>query len=136
MLLNKFLVFVVAAAMLFAVACDSISVLGCGTPGVKRTHLKVRALAERLQPKASATGRCPANKDLGEGEVDAWNRRFLISCEEGDPARVVVTSLGADGMLGTADDIRSESAAHKAVAADGRPQTAAHRLTAKPDDPG
>jgi hypothetical protein len=64
-------------------------------------------------------GRCPTTKDLRDGEVDAWNRRFLITCEEGDPARVVVTSLGADGMLGTADDIRSESAAQQAVAADG-----------------
>ena len=127
MLLNKLPVFVAAAAMLFVVACDSIAVLGCGSPGVKRTHLKVRALAERLQPKARATGKCSTTKDLADGEVDAWNRRFLISCEEGDPVRVVVTSLGADGVLGTADDIRSESAAQQAVAADGRPQTAARR---------
>jgi hypothetical protein len=116
--LNKLAAFVVAAAMLL-VACDSISILGCGTPGVKRTHLKVRALAERLQPRARITGRCPTTKDLRQDDVDAWNRRFIISCEEGDPPWVVVRSLGADGMLGTADDIRSESAAQQAVAADG-----------------
>ena len=110
-----------------ALAWDAVSTRG-GRPGVKRTLVKAHALAERLASKARATGNCPAASALDEGDVDAWKRPFVISCEESQPLRVVITSSGADGMLGTIDDIRSESdAAEQGVAPDGRSPSAPAR---------
>ena len=36
------------------------------------------------------------------------DRGFLISCDQRDGIRVVITSFGPDGLLGTADDIGSK----------------------------
>jgi general secretion pathway protein G len=41
--------------------------------------------------------------DSNKGTVDGWGNSFTIQCERGD---VIVISPGADGQLGTEDDIR------------------------------
>lgn len=86
--------------------CDAPFAARCRWPGQKATALKASALADRLQPVATATNRCPNTSDFGRTEVDAWNQPFLISCEPGNPIMVVVTSVGRDGVRGTADDIK------------------------------
>jgi general secretion pathway protein G len=43
------------------------------------------------------------NLDSNKGTVDGWGNSFTIQCERGD---VIVISPGADGQLGTEDDIR------------------------------
>jgi hypothetical protein len=106
-----------------------------GWPGRKSTVIKARALADRLQPLAAATSRCPSSSDLRKTDVDAWNQPFLISCEQGDPIMVVVTSMGPDGVLGTADDIhRSAENAVDAGAPIERQPDAGHRRDQAADD--
>ena len=107
--------------------CDDPWAIRCGIPGRKATVIQARALAERLQPVASTTHRCPSTSDLRKTDVDAWNQPFLISCEQGDQIMVVVRSKGPDGVFGTADDlIRSAETAADAGAPIERQPDAGH----------
>lgn len=108
MRLAKVIVVITAVACLF-VGYDRIAVTRCGTPGVKQTRIKAQAIADRWQHAAEATGQCPSPSDLGKDDVDAWSQPFQLSCTPGIPNRILVTSLGRDGIPGTADDIRAEA---------------------------
>jgi len=119
----------VKVAVLLA-RCDDPLATRCGWPGMKATALKASALTNRLQPMATATNRCPSTSDLRKSDVDAWNQPFLISCEQGNPIMVVVTSVGRDGMRGTADDIKRSA---EAVVDGGAPVEPARDADPKPD---
>jgi hypothetical protein len=64
-------------------------------------------------------GRCPSREQGSSSvELDAWERHFHVSCEEGSPPKLFVTSQGRDGILGTVDDIIVEGdAAQPGIAA-------------------
>ena len=70
----------------------------------------VRELARRYPAwVAQHPGACPRIEDLDalgprEGTVDLWGNEYVVRC---DGAITAVISRGADGELGTDDDIRA-----------------------------
>ena len=64
---------------------------------------KLRATTEAFVQK---NGRCPTAKEV-ERVADPWGRRYIVVCpgQSGHVADVV--SKGADGDIGTTDDVRS-----------------------------
>jgi hypothetical protein len=88
-------------------------------PGVKKSIITARSIAARLATRTATTGRCPSREEVSSSvELDAWERPFHVSCEEGSPPKLVVKSEGRDGILGTIDDIIVEGdAAQPGIAA-------------------
>lgn len=64
---------------------------------------KLRATTEAFVQK---NGRCPTKNEV-ERVADPWGRLYLIVCPGQKGHAVDVVSRGADGDVGTTDDIRS-----------------------------
>jgi hypothetical protein len=64
---------------------------------------KLRASTEAFVQK---NGRCPTAKEV-ERVADPWGRPYLVICPGQKGHAVDVVSRGADGDIGTTDDVRS-----------------------------
>jgi hypothetical protein len=76
----------------------------------------VKKLAFECYPQWAArprnTGRCPTVAELadfGGSRLDPWGNEFVVGCSDLPPGAVgiAVSSNGADGKQGTADDVQS-----------------------------
>ena len=69
----------------------------------KKERAQLRAPAEALVQK---NGRCPTKEEVPR-VTDPWGRLYIVVCpgQKGHAADVV--SRGADGDIGTTDDVRS-----------------------------
>jgi hypothetical protein len=101
-----------------ALACF-ISVLGISAPSTAATTpeqiaaLRTGSLLKQLEHIATARemGPCEALMRFSrvkpfDGALDPWGYKIVYGCENG---RIRVQSVGADGALGTSDDIISGS---------------------------
>ena len=64
---------------------------------------KLRATTEAF---VKQNGRCPTAKEI-ERVADPWGRPYVIVCPGQNGHAVDIVSRGADGDIGTTDDVRS-----------------------------
>ena len=95
----------VMAALLLAGGCKLTN-----DPKLKEHVAEAHTAMDKLRASTEAfvakSGRCPT-KDEVERVADPWGRLYLVVCpgQRGHVADVV--SRGADGDIGTTDDVRS-----------------------------